>query len=714
MNVQIGPADRIAPGPIQTPAVSAFANHVDFQWPAVPDDANGTGIVEYSWYRNFQWMTNTTALTWSDTTVQPGTEYIYSFQAIDRHWNINTTTLTVTTPGAPTGSPNPPDGRQVGHRPTGAYWGAGSEQIDVLSGNLNYTLPLLNAVNRITSSVSFNLTYNSQNWRQDSGGLWNLGADVGYGYGWKLLAGALTPIYSGATLSYYNFTDATGAQYRLDVNTSGIWSSRESVYVEYDSSSNRLYFRNGSFWVMGCTSASGEPDQGTMYPTLMQETNGNQITISYLFNNSARISAIYDVRAGYYTFSYSYDAAATPHYHLASITNSNGTAEKYTFTYGNQTLQAPFSPYTSYGTTKILGTVSVTGLGMQTSFTYDGDNSAGLSYVYLGYGGYLHWTYGNVTYTGGITYREVQSRYLSKDGTSSTLYGFSHEATPGTIHQYTIIDDPGGVGEKYWSFSQTGANTGMVGQFQGRQRPGPVTKAQNDITWTQDATGNLYIRSVLETLDPGQSYQVQKKTDQNVDIHGNVTDVFQYDYNSLTVPARIYSLKYLNTSAYTALHIYDRLTQATFSSGPSNNTILATNSYDTGGWGSNFTGPPRWDTSYTTVTARGNLTRSVTPRGTLTWSYNMIGDLVSATGTNGVSTTITPDSSHAYAVPSQITTGTVTETMTWNTALAKTGQTGSNTDSTSTVYDVYGRHNRQARARDPWKRARRSKRQLDL
>jgi hypothetical protein len=53
-------------------------------------------------------------------------------------------------------------------RPDGAYWGAMGEQIDTLSGNLNYTLPLLNPVARGGMSVPFALSYNSQNWRRDN------------------------------------------------------------------------------------------------------------------------------------------------------------------------------------------------------------------------------------------------------------------------------------------------------------------------------------------------------------------------------------------------------------------------------------------------------------------------------------------------------------------------------------------------------------------
>ena len=72
--------------------------------------------------------------------------------------------------------------------------------------------------------------------------------------------------------------DATGAEYRLTVNTNGIWTSTEGIYLSYDSNAQRLYFRDGSFWVFGCTSAGTEQDAGTMYPTVMEDTNGNQLS----------------------------------------------------------------------------------------------------------------------------------------------------------------------------------------------------------------------------------------------------------------------------------------------------------------------------------------------------------------------------------------------------------------------------------------------------
>jgi hypothetical protein len=164
-------------------------------------------------------------------------------------------------------------------RPTGSYWGAAGEQIDALSGNLNYSTQLFKAMGRGGWGVGLNLSYNSQLWRQDPGGTWKLDDDVGYGLGWRLQAGSITPYYSSyLTLDHYQFIDATGAEYRLDQNSSGVWSSTQGIYISYDSNTNKLRFPDGSFWVMSSISAGTEQDAGTQYPTVMEDSNGNQLS----------------------------------------------------------------------------------------------------------------------------------------------------------------------------------------------------------------------------------------------------------------------------------------------------------------------------------------------------------------------------------------------------------------------------------------------------
>ena len=108
---------------------------------------------------------------------------------------------------------------------------------------------MLTAVGRAGSNIPVGLGYNSQNWRQDNGVNWNLGYDVGFGYGWQLLAlKIITPYNTNLVggVDHYVYTDSTGAQYVLNVNTSGVWSSTQSTYVWFDSNADMsLILRSG-------------------------------------------------------------------------------------------------------------------------------------------------------------------------------------------------------------------------------------------------------------------------------------------------------------------------------------------------------------------------------------------------------------------------------------------------------------------------------------
>jgi hypothetical protein len=89
---------------------------------------------------------------------------------------------------------------------------------------------------------------------------------------------------------------------------------------------------------MGCTSSGEEPDAGTMYPTEIEDRNGNQLSIAYkdginttFGNSSARIASISDTRAsGRVSYGFQYvamNASGVPH--LQQVTNNIGTDELY-------------------------------------------------------------------------------------------------------------------------------------------------------------------------------------------------------------------------------------------------------------------------------------------------------------------------------------------------------------------------------------------------
>jgi len=159
--VQLGALDMVAPGVISAASVgsSSFPTRVDLQWQGVVDNQpGGIGLLGYQILRNTPgnspaYIGSSTTPDFSDPTALAGQTYIYTLEAIDYHWNTSITTVNVVTPAA--GNIDP---REVGVRPLGSYWGAGSEQIDMRSGNLNYSIPLIKAMAR-GWSASFNLTY---------------------------------------------------------------------------------------------------------------------------------------------------------------------------------------------------------------------------------------------------------------------------------------------------------------------------------------------------------------------------------------------------------------------------------------------------------------------------------------------------------------------------------------------------------------------------
>ena len=381
------------------------------------------------------------------------------------------------------------------------------------------TLPLVKAQGRAGFGATFALSYNSQMWSATTGKLAN---DVGYGYGWKLQAGSVRPVAGGG----YIYTDATGAEYNLSQQPDGTWTSSEGVYVVYSTATSpgRLYFPSGVYWAMGCTAGTGEADAGTLYPTLMQDTNGNQIVIHYydtggnwLGEGSARISTIEDVRtttpySQTYVFSYSGG-------HLATITGPG--PEAYTFGYTAATLVSPLTG-TSYGTVTLPTSVTTTASGLATGFSYAASGSAELVQMTTASGGQLRWDYGTLTYAGSVTQREVTHRYLMM-AAGGAVYDFpiAHEGTTlaTTVAGQTTINDPAG-GQKAWWFATTGNEIGLLKAAESRLRAGVSQGGERrDFTWSWSA-GGAYIASIVTTADVGTTAQVQKRVTQVVSDWG--------------------------------------------------------------------------------------------------------------------------------------------------------------------------------------------------
>jgi RHS repeat-associated protein len=604
---------------------------------------------------------------------------------------------TTSTPDGDSG--NGLDPRRVGVRALASYWGASGEQIDMASGNLNLTIPLLKVVSRGSWSVPFVLNYNSQSWRQDSAGTWLLGQDVGYGFGWKLQAGSLVAVWAGSSIDHYLFTDATGAEYRLSVNTGGVWTSLEGVYISYDSNANRIYQTDGSFWYMGCESAPLEMDAGTLYPTVIEDANGNQILIAYqtgsgatTANTSARIVSIQDPRQGTNPASYNftYNSDATPH--LTGITNTIQTAEAYTFGYAEgQPLTSPLPAGTSMGTTVLLSTLTVNGLNISHSFGYASGSGELTSYT-TPLGGNLGWAYRTFQYSGGIYMREVQTRTMAASFSNSwsLIRNDSADASL-TYHGYTEVADNGAVSYKVYYNTST---VGLIVPIYYVESSATAYSLQKNFGFTQNSAGNLYENAVVTIQYSGTA--ASTTTTQTLDNYGNLVAQYVYDYGASS-PTRTYNFTYLTGSTYAAQHIFNRLTSATVTTSAGTITLNSTN-YDTTKCGTLQAAPgalPLHDLSYAlNQTARGNPTE-VTQMGSYTCTaYQISGIAYLAQDGNGNTVSIGTSSSTGYSLPSVLTPNGNTSfnvNVGYSSFFGVTSVTGPNGATSTTNYDSYGR-----------------------
>jgi len=530
-DARVGALDQTPPNVVTGLNTSIANGMVSATWNASADNANGIGWVRYEIFRGSQSMGTTHQTNWT-MPIAPGETFTFGVKPYDGHRSFRAaTTSVVSAPPAVSGIVD--DSRRVGVHSQSAQWGAMGESIDTRSMNLNYTIPLLKAQGRGGVGMGVSLSYNSQNWRKVDSTITKVGADVGYGFGWKLMAGSVIPIYSTpSTLDYYLFTDASGAEYKLDVNNNGVWRSKEGILVFYDANTYRLYFADGSFWRMESISASSEQDAGTRYPTIVQDRHGNQIVLVYrpavggsTPNQSARLQKIDDIRStqasGWATYSFTYNTDAIPH--LTGITNNINTAESYTLNYtAAQALFEPFGNAQQFGTSVRLASLVQNGVNLTTAFDYG--TGAELAKVTLPLGGEFLWNYGTQSYASGRQMREVRSRDLRHTpGAALVNYAFSHPAGDASLkyHSETTLADPSGVGQRRWTYATTADfKQGLVAKYEELDNWTVKTRSEN--TWTDSGGGWPKHTETLVTMDVGQSFEKQQRTVHILSFFGQV------------------------------------------------------------------------------------------------------------------------------------------------------------------------------------------------
>ncbi len=164
------------------------------------------------------------------------------------------------------------------------------------------------------------------------------------------------------------------------------------------------------------------------------------------------------------------------------------------------------------------------------------------------------------------------------------------------------------------------------------------------------------VQSVTTDLDPNTANAKTMKTDQTVDLYGNLTQSRIYEYGNLSTPARTINCTYFFPNAH-----YLRNLPASFQSTDGvKNVSLFANTYDGYGGANPLTqviGSPTMHatgTYNTTYTTRGNPTYLTSPGKATTLTYNILGEVIKAV-TNGQTVEWTYSASNNFGAPTQIT-----------------------------------------------------------
>lgn len=515
------------------------------------------------------------------------------------------------------------DVRRVGVRRNGAYWGAGAEKIDLLSGNLSYSIPLLRPKSRRIGTL-IRLSYNSQVWRFGKQTVTCPADDFGLGLGWRLQIGAVYPERTGHTITNYKYIDATGAEYRLfpDQNNEETWISIDGHYLTWVANASTLYYPNGTSLTFGCVSGEREVDAGTLYPTVIDDSNGNQIFVRYSpgigeskGDTSGRLQLIEDARAIYdgarpYSYIFSYDSNA-PH-RLVSIMNTVGSAEEYYLQFAPLQLSSPFEGGSA--SPRIISTIQELRRASGLTHTFQYNAYGELAQVAEPLGGILSWDYSTFSFQDGRSIREITNRSLSDphSRSNSHVHAFERDPSDGAdpVHKFAIVSGPQANVRQRWVFaSEAGApNLGLLLSREDFSSDGTVIR-RRVYEWTRTTSGLPYVSTQRTILDPDANGATMAQHFQR-DPFGNLLSHSLLDYGEV-IPSKTTTHTYLAAKAYLDRHILNRLLTVAVT-GRGETFDLISNRYDSTPLAERSGLTHHDSTQYgSSVTVRGNLTETI-------------------------------------------------------------------------------------------------------
>lgn len=450
------------------------------------------------------------------------------------------------------------------------------------SGNFQFVAPVVGLLGR-GINISLAASYNSRVWNK-AGSQINYDNDRGWpapgfnlGFGKMLGMG----VYNGGML-----VDADGTRHAYSGSitfyswgTYGVMHTTDGSMIDYwywtgtggGITYGQARLANGtSIWY-------GAPGPGAVYPTSIEDPNGNYTTITYVGNAGPRIQTVNDTLNRVISFSYDYNnlltAITSPglgggtrtlarfHYHQLGLNYGfNGLTPSVRDSYP-WVVDAIYYPatstgywfndsdsYSSYG--MLAKVVEERAMGFSASSLNDmGSISDGQRTRTETYNYPLSPDYG---LTDAPTYTSMTESW-TRDGTNfdsaTTGYSVDENSSPRT----TIITLPNGTKSKQLAYNAPNQwNDGLVYHDESYVTEGQPLQSSTS-TWELGAYGSPRPTRLEKTDERGQTTAAEFSYGS---VYNQATEVRDYDYGGTTL-LRATRTQYQNSSSYTNRHIFN-------------------------------------------------------------------------------------------------------------------------------------------------------------
>ncbi|HKG45448.1 MAG TPA: S8 family serine peptidase [Pyrinomonadaceae bacterium] len=487
--------------------------------------------------------------------------------------------------------------------------GAGGE--DLLSGNVNFGIPILSLPGRAGLNLGLTLSYNSRVWSKANS---TVAYDSDRGFpapGFRLGFPVVQPRFynsNTATASYLLITPAGNHVELRRVASSNVYESADASYTQLTDNTSSLLVRTTDGTQMTYTFSNGQ-----WVCTQIKDRNGNYLTINY--NAAGNISTIVDTLERTITFNYDGNARLQTITQPWTVGGSSVTHTWATFTHENVTIDTNFS-------------------GVYMLWPQDNASISVLTEVAFGDSSHIEFEYNAF---GQINKVE---RYASNDTLQSQtryVYDTPSADVPRVTDRYAWArywngDTDGNVasGEEARTQFTTGLSGGVrtapdnvqYKEFyasSGWQRGlttsteivvGTTTEKTTTMTWTQDNTSVSYFTNprITETNVEDDAENLSKTTITYTDY--SLPDVVT-EYSNATTVYRKTDIDYVTTSTYINNRVIGLPSKIEIKDASNNLTAKTEFTYDSSSsYFTNVTGKDNHDdTNYGSgfVTGRGNV-----------------------------------------------------------------------------------------------------------